>query len=72
MDDPIFHVDTKLAFFTWRFYKNRYLDQPVTYVKLQHKNNVLKIKRVLYRLKQAHKACVEVNVGANKQKRNEK
>jgi len=53
---PIFQMDVKSAFLNGVLEKEVYLKQPLGYMKVGEENKVLKLKKVLYGLKQASRA----------------
>ena len=53
---PIFQMDVKSAFLNGVLEEEVYLEQPLGYVKIGEEKKILKLKKALYRLKQAPRA----------------
>jgi hypothetical protein len=53
---PVYQLDVKSTFLHGELKKTVYIDQPPGYMKQGHENQVYKLKKALYELKQAPRA----------------
>jgi len=53
---PVYQLDVKSTFLHGELKKEVYIDQPPSYMKQGHENQVYKLKKALYELKQTPRA----------------